>query len=200
METFTQLPLSYDPSTKHTTMPSPTPALTTELSALNTLHRALTASQSDAQSGIPPPPTAVNPKRSAQITKLRESGNTSFRAQKYGDSIRMYSLGIDMAAGRPLWEPSAIAREELAGLYANRAQAHMAMSSWPEGAVDAKCSVELKKQGNVKAWWRRGKCLAEMGRGEEAERWVGEAIEFEGQEAELVELLEEVRKSLERKK
>jgi len=76
----------------------------------------------------------------------------------------------------------------------------MASNSWPEGAVDAQCSVELKKVGNAKAWWRRGRCLVEMGRVEEAREWVSEALEFEGQEADLVSLMEEIRKKEEKKR
>lgn len=99
-----------------------------------------------------------------------------------------------MALGRPLWEPSGLVREELCQLYSNRAQAYMGGNNWPEGAVDAQCSVELKKQGNAKAWWRRGKCLQEMGRAEEAKIWLADAMDFEGQEADLVSLLEELDK------
>ena len=58
-------------------------------------------------------------------------------------------------------------------MYANRAQAYMAMREWSDGAVDAEASVEMKKQGNGKAWWRRGRCLMEMGRVEGA----GEVVE-----------------------
>ena len=47
---------------------------------------------------------------------------------------------------------------------------------WPEGAADAACSVEMKRAGNGKAWWRRGKCLLEMGRKEEASRWCEEGL------------------------
>lgn len=99
-----------------------------------------------------------------------------------------------MASGRPVWEPSGLVREELTQLYANRAQAYMGGNLWAEGAVDAHCSVELKKAQNAKAWWRRGRCLLEMGRVEEAREWISEALEFEGQEADLVALMEEVEK------
>lgn len=66
---------------------------------------------------------------------------------------------------------------------------------WPEGAADAKCSVELKRgqPGNGKAWWRRGRCLVEMGRWEEAREWVREGLEGEvGNEAELGALGREI--------
>jgi translocation protein SEC72 len=194
-DTFNQLPLELDGTTKVIRTSFPDSGLSEELTALNTLHRSLVTAQSDAINAIPPPPTSVNPKRSAQITKLRESGNTSYRQQKYSDAIRMYTLGIEMAVGRPLWEPSVLVREELSGLYANRAQSHMALQNWPEGAVDAYCSVELKKAGNAKAWWRRGKCLMEMGRLEEAEQWISEALEFEGGEQDLVDLMKDIKQA-----
>lgn len=84
-------------------------------------------------------------------------------------------------------------------MYSNRAQAHMAVSGWPEGSVDAQCSVELKKVGNAKAWWRRGRCLVEMGRIEEAREWVEEGLEFEGGEGELKSLMGEIEEALARK-
>ena len=121
----------------------------------------------------------VNPKRSAQINKLREAGNASHKKGAYADAIKLYSLAIDMAVGRPVWEAAGVVREELSALYGNRAQAWMAQQAWAEGAVDAECSVELKKVANTKGWWRRGQCLKEMGRLEEAAEWIREAVEFE---------------------
>jgi translocation protein SEC72 len=187
-ETFTLLPISMDPTSKAITSTSSSRALNEELKSLNELHKTLLT----LESPIPPPPVPVNPKRSAQITKLRESGNTSFRQGKHADAIRFYSLGLDMALKRPLWEPSGLVRDEVAGLYANRAQAHMALSNWVEGAIDAESSVEAKKVGNAKAWWRRGRCLMEMSRWEEAKEWVGRGLEMEGNEADLVALLKDI--------
>lgn len=74
----------------------------------------------------------------------------------------------------------------------------MALQAWPEGAVDAEASVEAKKVGNAKAWWRRGRCLLEMGRVGEAREWVRQGLEIEGREAELVGLLKEVEERLAR--
>jgi translocation protein SEC72 len=197
LSTFHQLPLQIDGQTKAITTPTPTDhALTTELQALNTLHRTLITT--NVSQAIPPPPIPVDPKRSAQITKMRETGNTALRKGQHGEAIKLYSLGIDMALGRPPWEPSGLVREELSQLYANRAQGYMAAHAWAEGSVDAQCSVELKRVGNSKAWWRRGQCLVEMGRLEEAKTWMAEAVEFEGQEKELLELSEEIKKKLER--
>ena len=187
-ETFTLLPLHMDPASKAITSSNNSRALQEELSILNNLHRSLLS----LESPVPPPPIPVNPKRSANITKLRESGNNDFRKGKHVEAIKFYTLGLQMALTRPPWEPSGLVRDEVAGLYANRAQAHIAMSNWVEGSIDAEASVEAKKVGNAKAWWRKGKCLMEMGRLDEAREWVGRGLEMEGNEADLVGLGKEI--------
>ncbi|KAI8940673.1 hypothetical protein NX059_001943 [Plenodomus lindquistii] len=192
-DTFTLLPLEMDPNTKTVSSTSTlSNALTTELAALNSLHKGLL--NVETPTGTPPPPVPVNPKRSAQISKLRESGNTEFRKGNAGQAVKLYSLAIDMALGRPHWEPSGLVREEVSSLLSNRAQANMAQQNWAEGAVDAEASVEMKKVGNAKGWWRRGKCLLEMGRLDEAELWVKQGLEFEATEQDLVNLKEEIEK------
>ena len=175
LETFRQLPLSIDPSSK--AISSSDPTLTSEIEELNKLTRALVSP--DAPNQVPPPPAPVNPKRSVQINKLREGGNTSYKKGAYTDAIKMYDFAIRMASERPGWEASGLVREELSALYNNRAQAYMSQQLWVEGAVDAEVSVEMKKVGNVKAWWRRGQCLREMGRLEEAAEWVRNGLDFE---------------------
>ncbi|KAL1877575.1 hypothetical protein VTK73DRAFT_8564 [Phialemonium thermophilum] len=192
LDTFTLLPLRLDPQSKAISAQGPTDkALDAELAALNGLHRALLSLEGSAH-GVPPPPVPVNPKRSANVAKLRESGNGEFRKGRFAEAIKFYTLGLQMALTRPAWEPSQLVREEVAQLYSNRAQAHMALQGWPEGAVDAEASVEAKRVGNAKAWWRRGRCLTEMGRLEEAREWVGRGLEMEGEEKELVELAKEI--------
>lgn len=189
-DTFTLLPLHVDESTNISATGTANNALNTELAALNALHRGLLAVETPT--GTPPPPVPVNPKRSAQIGKLRESGNAEFRKGNPGAAVKLYTLAVDMALQRPHWEPSGLVREEVSGLLSNRAQANMAQQNWAEGSVDAEASVEMKKVGNAKAWWRRGKCLLEMGRLEEAELWVKQALEFEATEQDLVQLKEQI--------
>ncbi len=185
-DTFTLLPLQLDPNGNVTATSSTSNALATELAALNALHRGLLAVETPT--GTPPPPVPVNPKRSAQIGKLRESGNAEFRKGNPAAAVKLYTLAVDMALQRPHWEPSGLVREEVSGLLSNRAQANMVQQNWAEGAVDAEASVEMKRVGNAKAWWRRGKCLLEMGRLEEADAWVKQALEFEATEQDLVQL------------
>lgn len=190
VDTFTLLPIQVDPSTKAVSgIGKRDTALDIEITALNTLHRSMIGL--DTPNSVPPPPMPINPKRSQQITKLRDSGNASIKRNAYQDAIRMYSLGIEMAQGRPHWEPQGLVREELATLYANRAQAWMALREWAEGAVDAEMSLEMKKPQNPKAWWRLGKCMLEMGRLTEARDAAARGLEFE-HEADLLKLKKEV--------
>lgn len=90
-QTFTLLPLHMDPSSKAISSPSvPTdPALTTALSHLHTLHRTLLT----LPNAIPPPPLPANPKRSAQIQKMREQANTTLKKAANNPS---------QAQGRPI--------------------------------------------------------------------------------------------------
>lgn len=174
-ETFNLLALGIDPATK--AISSSDPSLASELEELNKLHRAFIALDGPTQT--PPPPAPVNPKRSVQITKLKDSGNTLYKKGQYADALKMYDLAIRMAADRPTWEASGLVREELSTLYNNRSQALMAQQSWADAAVDAETAVEMKKVGNIKAWWRRGQCLKEMGRLDEANEWVKMGLDFE---------------------
>lgn len=197
-ETFTQVPLTLDASTK--AVSSSQPSLADHIDELNRFHRHIVALDTPNQNI--PPPAPVNPKRSVQIGKLRESGNASFKKGSFSDAVKMYDLAIRMALERPPWEASGLVREELSALHGNRAQALMGLQEWPEAALDAKISTEMKRVGNIKGWWRRGQCLKEMGRLEEARDWLKQGVEFEragpekGSLGELEGLLREVEGAL----
>ncbi|KAF2766806.1 hypothetical protein EJ03DRAFT_329814 [Teratosphaeria nubilosa] len=174
-EIYHAVPLHIDPASK--SISSTDASLTTDLDDLNKLHRLLLTLEAPNQ--VPPPPVPVNPKRSAQITKMKDSGNAAYKKGDSNSAIQMYSMAIRMASERPAWEPSGLIREELSALYNNRAQAYMQIQGWAEAMVDAEASVECKRVGNVKGWFRRGQCLREMGRLEEAREWVKSGVEFE---------------------
>ncbi|KAL8990320.1 MAG: hypothetical protein Q9169_008150 [Polycauliona sp. 2 TL-2023] len=193
LSTYTHLPLTLDPSSK--SLSSTLPHLTTPLSHLSTLQRTLLSLPTQT----PPAPSTTNPKRSAQIAKMRDQGNTSLRKASstttsssssstttsstthIQEAIQLYTYSLEMALSRPPWEPCSLVREECSLLYSNRAQAYMASQMWAEAAADAECSVECKRVGNSKAWWRRGKSLCEMGRWGEAGKWVEKGLEVVGE-------------------
>ena len=203
LDHFDLIPIHMDPQTKAVYPQKQSRALATEVHLLNHLHLALLNLELPPQAPpnaiaiVPPPPVPVNPRRTAQITKLRDQGNDAFKKQKYADAVKFYSQGIELAIQRPLWEPSPLAREEVAGLLSNRAQGYMSMGMWAEGGVDAEASVEARRAGNAKAWWRRGKCLMEMSRYEEALDWIEKGLEAEGDgEAELKDLRKDIEEKL----
>lgn len=196
LDHFDLLPVQMDPKSKAIETTKTSRSLQAEIEKLNALHRSLLDIEHPA--GVPPPPIPVNPKRSAQVAKIRDNGNNEFRKQNYAEAIKVYTEGIQQALDRPMWEPQALVREEVSGLLANRAQAHMALQNWPEGAVDAEASVEARRVGNAKAWWRRGRCLLEMHRLDEARDWVKKGLEVEGEEGELVTLLKDIEARIEK--
>ncbi|KAF3313964.1 hypothetical protein TWF173_005556 [Orbilia oligospora] len=183
MESFTLLPLTIDKVTNAVLAPSSTPslpALPDAISDLNTLHRSML----QFENAIPPPPGLINPKRSAQINKLRESGNAAFRKQAFGEAVKLYSLALEMCLGRPHWEQSALVREESAMIYSNRAQANIAMRNWAEGM--------------------RALCLKEMGKLEDSREVLEMGCEWEAEnqgktDGDLRALLRDVHKALEEK-
>lgn len=188
LDTYTFIPLILDEKAATISAPKESwsvKGIQNELPQLTSLATAMGG-------GLPPPPVPVNPARSAAITKLKESANEAYRLKNLPRALELYTVGIKAAKERPFWEPAGLVKDELAGLYANRAQCHMAMSSWPEGLIDAKLSTACKSGGNAKAWWRGGKCYMEMGRYEEAKEWVVKGLEVEGKEEDLVKLLRDI--------
>ncbi|KAI9690645.1 MAG: hypothetical protein M1820_009952 [Bogoriella megaspora] len=197
-DTFTQLPIQIDPQTKAISTPSINSSETaTEIDHINALNRAIVGLSTP--NSIPPPPVPVDPKRGAAIGKLRESGNAALKKGQNAEAIRLYTYAIDASLSRPGWEPAGLIREEASALYSNRAQAHMGMQAWPEGSIDAECSLELKGMGNVKGWWRKGRCLMEMGRPEEARDYVQQGLEFDPNERDLLGLLGDIEKAIQKR-
>lgn len=177
LDLYTHHPLQLDPQSKAISLPGASSDIAAELEQLNQLHAGLVALETPGN--VPPPPLPVNPKRGTQIAKLKESANQSYAKGAYPDSIRLYTLAIEMAFGRPLWEPASLVRDDLSVLYSNRSQSYIAQQMWPEGLVDAKLSVACSPVKNSKSWYRGGRCLNEMARYEEAKDWLEKGIEIE---------------------
>lgn len=195
-DTYTHLPITIDSASK--ALSTTDASLNADIEELNKLHRLVVGL--DTPNSVPGPPAPVNPKRSVQITKLRDSGNAAYKKGQHSEAVKMYDLAIRMAIDRPPWEASGLVREELSVLYNNRAQAMMAQQLWPEASIDAEISVDLKRVDNVKGWFRRGQCLKEMGRLDEAADWVAQGLEFEkaGPAKQNVGELETLRRDIEK--
>ena len=134
----------------------------------------------------------VTPKRSAQIAKLKDAAaSAANRKGNYAEAVRLWGYAIDMAAGRPAWEPVGLVREELSALFLGRGESWAGTRAWVEGWKDAERSVECragpavgpqgqKGPGNVRAWVLGARCLVEMGRWAEGVEWCERGVEVEG--------------------
>ena len=211
LDTFTPVSIHIDPQTKQVSSLSSSKTIQDAISSLNALHQSMKGLETT--NSIPPPPMPVNPKRSAQLTKLRDSAAVSSRKGNWQEAIRLWTFVVDMAAGRPGWEPTGLIREELAMSYLARANAHAAAQNWVEGWKDAECSTECKRgpqpgpngavlPGNTKAYIIGARCLTEMGKWSEAVEWLERALDVEGKDGEdgkeLQKMLVQARREVER--
>lgn len=127
---------------------------------------------------IPPPPQPIPNIRSNHIAKAKEEGNTAFRANKYQDAIRLYSISAALAASRPVYESAQYSRDEMSIALCNRSAAFAADGKWIEALVDANAVIQLKKQW-TKGYFRKGKALQGLGRPIEAKEALLLGLEFE---------------------
>lgn len=149
---------------------------THDLSLLNALSRSIAALP--PQIGLPPPPNVVPPQRSMAINQAKEQGREAFKRKDYADAIKLFTLAIDVAASRPLWEAAVVARDELAVCLANRSAAFAAVEDWVDSYVDADAVVQLKKPW-LKGHYRKGLALHKMGRYEEARQAYRMGLQFD---------------------
>lgn len=206
LETYTHLPVHIDPATKQVSVTSSDRAVQDAVTLVNELHTQFKSLET--ANNVPPPPVPVNPKRTAQINKLRESAGQAMVKKNYAEAARLLTFAVDMALARPDWEPVGLKREELAACYLARAAAHAESREWVDAHRDALCSTECKKGpsvtpqgqrvlGNPKSFMIAGKALLEMGRIDEAVAWLEKGVETEGTQTEdcknLVKLLEEAK-------
>lgn len=168
-EFFAPLPLSMDSQTKAVSSTSSSTDMAAELQKLNATHRALQTL--DSPNLFPPPPNAINQKRTQQVIKMRETAQNALAKSQTGtvgkdgeptsEAVKLYSLALDMAKQRPEWEAAGLRREELAALYRGRAEAYLGIRAYTDGLVDAQMSLECKNKANavgVSSGLRQGVC------------------------------------------
>ncbi|CAG8502497.1 454_t:CDS:1 [Ambispora gerdemannii] len=133
-----------------------------DFSLLNQLYKNLKT----IDGRIPASP-AANPNLSTQINRLKEEGNKNFRAQNYAEAIKLYSLAVDMAFQRPVWESFAAAKEDISVCLCNRAQAYIDSGAWVDAYVDSVAVVKMRWDWS-KGHFRMGKALMGLKRYDEA--------------------------------
>ncbi|PWN27877.1 tetratricopeptide repeat domain-containing protein [Jaminaea rosea] len=125
------------------------------------------------------------------VNQAREQGKEAFKRKEYAEAIKLFTLAVDMAASRPLWEMAALARDELAVCLCNRSAAFAAVGDWVDSYVDADAVVQLKRPW-LKGHYRKGVALREMGRGEEAREALRVGLQFDPESPDLLKALAEV--------
>ncbi len=198
-DTFFALPLTYDDKTKNVVCSNHLLAVCAkcniDMTSLNQLSRAFNSLPSDAvapPSPAKPPP----PQRSAQIAKLKDSGNAAFKAHRFNEAIRFYSLAIDMALARPPWEAAALCRDETVILLCNRSAARFALNEFAESLADAEAVVELKKPW-PKGHFRKCKALQAIGRLEEAKIAIELGLMYDPNDNDCNIVLRDIKKAIE---
>ncbi|KAK0531533.1 hypothetical protein OC834_002924 [Tilletia horrida] len=182
---FRPVPLQYNPETG--TLESPI----LDLGVLNALIRSLASLPKEIP--IPPPPNVLPPQRSMAINKAKEDGNAAYRKKDWANAIRMYTLAVDVAASRPLWESNTVARDELSVCLANRSAAFAAVEDWIGALSDADALIKLKRNWS-KGHYRKGKALVGLGRHAEARESFQLGLQFEPDNPDLKKAIEELPK------
>ncbi len=168
--TFQAVALGIDPNTGMLSSP------THDLTIINALTRSLKALP--PQVPFPPPPNMVPPQRSLAITKAKEDGNAAFKKGELAEAIKMYTLAVDVAASRPLWESHQIACNELSAVLANRSAALAEVKDYISALCDAEAVIKLKRPWS-KGHYRKGKALAGLGRHREAREAYEVGMQFD---------------------
>ena len=90
----------------------------------------------------------------------------------------MYTMAVNVAGSRLLWEPNAIMKEELSTVLSNRSAAYVAAGDYVSALVDAELVIQLKKPWS-KGHFRKAKALVELGHLEEACEAIKLGLAFE---------------------
>ncbi|CAD6888132.1 unnamed protein product [Tilletia laevis] len=182
---FRPVPLQFNPETG--TLDSPI----LDLSVLNALIRSIASLPKEIP--IPPPPNVLPPQRSMAITKAKDDGNAAYRKKDWLNAIRMYTLAVDVAASRPLWESNTVARDELSVCLANRSAAFAAVDDWIGALCDADALIKLKRNWS-KGHYRKGKALIGLNRYPEARESFQLGLQFEPDNPDLKKAIEDLPK------
>ncbi|CUM65110.1 uncharacterized protein PRCAT00002736001 [Priceomyces carsonii] len=131
--------LSYDPKSKKLEVPDEVdlkvPELKLEVNQLNTLTSELIKCGSD----VPPVPSmeGFNKDLSRMIKKLYESGVQAFKAGKFEDSVKQFSIGLEMISRRNKFELFQGTLQELSLFLMSRADAYLKTQEYIKAFGDA---------------------------------------------------------------
>ncbi|KAG5418791.1 hypothetical protein I9W82_003509 [Candida metapsilosis] len=136
----------YDSKSKKLTLDpevaKPSPALKLELDQLNTITQELINQGSD----VPPVPTPENFNKdlSKMIKKLYDGGVQSFKMGKFEDSVRQFSVGIEMIYRRPKLESFAGTIQELSKFLMSRCDAYLKTKQYLQAYNDVDLLLNMQ--------------------------------------------------------
>lgn len=119
--------IAYDPNNKKISIPEATsgfePKLVTEVNQLNTLVNEIIANGSD----VPPVATVDNFNKdvSKMVKKLYEGGVAAFKQNKFTDSVKQFTIGIEMICRRHKFESFQGTLQELSMFLMSRTDANL---------------------------------------------------------------------------
>ncbi|KAI5962713.1 hypothetical protein KGF57_001447 [Candida theae] len=118
------------------------PALKLELDQLNVITQELINQGSD----VPPVPTPDNFNKdlSKMIKKLYDSGVQSFKVGKFEDSVRQFSVGIEMIQRRPKLESFAGTIQELSKFLMSRCDAYLKTKQYLQAYNDVDLLLNMQ--------------------------------------------------------
>ena len=131
--------LSYDAKSKQISVDPEAfklaPQLEIEISQLNALTAELIANGADVPA--PPTPETFNKDMSKMIHKLFEAGVQSFKQEKYEDSVKQFTIGINMITRRHKFELFQGTLQELSMFLMSRTDAYLKTADYMAAFNDA---------------------------------------------------------------
>eukprot|EP01048_Picozoa_sp_COSAG05_P015487 COSAG05_NODE_1873_length_3917_cov_3.587742_3_plen_435_part_00 len=99
--------------------------------------------------------TGLDIEAKAKADEIKAQANAAFAAQRFTESIELYTQAIDMFATAPL--------------YSNRAFAHIKVESLGSAIEDAEMAIRLDRKF-IKGYYRKGTALAGLGKHKQAKK------------------------------
>jgi len=118
----------------------------------------------------------------AQVNLKKYQGGKAFTQKHFPRAIELFTEAIDMMPDNYI-------------LYSNRSACFIQISDWEKGLEDATKCVQLKDDF-AKGHYRRGICLFELGRLQDARESLNEAYDLEPEDVEIKQKFDFVKQQL----
>ncbi|KAF9032539.1 TPR-like protein [Hymenopellis radicata] len=143
---------------------------------------------------VPPPSNIMTNKiLSTMVKKIKEEGNSNFKAGQFDQAVIQYTVAANRAQSRAPWELSGVLREEMSTILANRSASFAGCHDYISALADAEAVVEMRKNW-PKAYLRKAKALRGLEELEEALDALAIGLSLEPENKELLEFKADIKK------